>query len=139
MPEDSVGSAQSQTFLRGACQSVPGAIEDRDPSTLDKQVLAKFFASMDNAKQMQDWQFAELINAVRIYLLEYLKSNSATSFDWAYWNHSARTLKADHATTAREFRPEELVRQKIQKSTGCLLYTSPSPRDLSTSRMPSSA
>jgi len=36
------------------------AIEDRDPSTLDKQVLAKFFASMDNAKQMQDWQFAEL-------------------------------------------------------------------------------
>ena len=96
------------------------AIEDRDPSTLDKQVLAKFFASMDNAKQMQDWQFAELVNAVRIYLLEYLKSNSAASFDWAYWNHSARTLKADHATTAREFRPEELVRQKIQKSTGGL-------------------
>ena len=26
-----------------------------------------------------------------------------------------------------------------RKSTGCLLYTSPSPRDLSTSRMPSSA
>ena len=25
------------------------------------------------------------------------------------------------------------------KTTGCLLYTSPSPRDLSTSRMPSSA
>jgi len=25
------------------------------------------------------------------------------------------------------------------KATGCLLYTSPSPRDLSTSRMPSSA
>jgi len=29
--------------------------------------------------------------------------------------------------------------QKIIKDTGCLLYTSPSPRDLSTSRMPSSA
>ena len=27
----------------------------------------------------------------------------------------------------------------IDKSYGCLLYTSPSPRDLSTSRMPSSA
>ena len=26
-----------------------------------------------------------------------------------------------------------------EKSSGCLLYTSPSPRDLSTSRMPSSA
>ena len=30
--------------------------------------------------------------------------------------------------------PQELVR-----ALGCLLYTSPSPRDLSTSRMPSSA
>ena len=28
---------------------------------------------------------------------------------------------------------------KIDAPTGCLLYTSPSPRDLSTSRMPSSA
>ena len=27
----------------------------------------------------------------------------------------------------------------MDKSFGCLLYTSPSPRDLSTSRMPSSA
>ena len=32
-----------------------------------------------------------------------------------------------------------LVRSKAAKSKGCLLYTSPSPRDLSTSRMPSSA
>ena len=29
--------------------------------------------------------------------------------------------------------------QIIAKAMGCLLYTSPSPRDLSTSRMPSSA
>ena len=29
--------------------------------------------------------------------------------------------------------------EDIENYTGCLLYTSPSPRDLSTSRMPSSA
>ena len=29
--------------------------------------------------------------------------------------------------------------EKLEKSNCCLLYTSPSPRDLSTSRMPSSA
>ena len=37
---------------------------------------------------------------------------------------------------------EEAVRTKLEKlmsGSGCLLYTSPSPRDLSTSRMPSSA
>ena len=31
------------------------------------------------------------------------------------------------------------LRALISKLSGCLLYTSPSPRDLSTSRMPSSA
>ena len=36
---------------------------------------------------------------------------------------------------------EEVGRYKIEVTTyvSCLLYTSPSPRDLSTSRMPSSA
>ena len=47
------------------------------------------------------------------------------------------------STQANEFvqgdlRDVEFVRRVIQFK-GCLLYTSPSPRDLSTSRMPSSA
>ena len=36
-------------------------------------------------------------------------------------------------------RDREAGRLKISQHTYCLLYTSPSPRDLSTSRMPSSA
>ena len=32
-----------------------------------------------------------------------------------------------------------LEKRNYQRATTCLLYTSPSPRDLSTSRMPSSA
>ena len=35
--------------------------------------------------------------------------------------------------------PEEYLNNAVDKRTLCLLYTSPSPRDLSTSRMPSSA
>ena len=34
---------------------------------------------------------------------------------------------------------EELTGDEYRPVDGCLLYTSPSPRDLSTSRMPSSA
>ena len=34
---------------------------------------------------------------------------------------------------------EKATKKSIDRVTGCLLYTSPSPRDLSTSRMPSSA
>ena len=39
--------------------------------------------------------------------------------------------------TTREY--EEMARRKAEHMESCLLYTSPSPRDLSTSRMPSSA
>ena len=35
--------------------------------------------------------------------------------------------------------PDGLNKNRYKKYTACLLYTSPSPRDLSTSRMPSSA
>ena len=34
---------------------------------------------------------------------------------------------------------KSITRDKIKRNSSCLLYTSPSPRDLSTSRMPSSA
>ena len=33
----------------------------------------------------------------------------------------------------------ERMKENVERFGGCLLYTSPSPRDLSTSRMPSSA
>ena len=45
-------------------------------------------------------------------------------------------LQCQHITTLFKFLPKIL---EIKPSQGCLLYTSPSPRDLSTSRMPSSA
>ena len=35
--------------------------------------------------------------------------------------------------------PEDAARYEAGRDKSCLLYTSPSPRDLSTSRMPSSA
>ena len=40
---------------------------------------------------------------------------------------------------AMQMKERELLVKKIEKGELCLLYTSPSPRDLSTSRMPSSA
>ena len=41
------------------------------------------------------------------------------------------------ANTPIEFTEEQVI--EFLKCKDCLLYTSPSPRDLSTSRMPSSA
>ena len=46
---------------------------------------------------------------------------------------------SEQVTTGRAGIKWESVVEKVWKDIGCLLYTSPSPRDLSTSRMPSSA
>ena len=46
---------------------------------------------------------------------------------------------APSASLPRNHRPRARDADATKQSTGCLLYTSPSPRDLSTSRMPSSA
>ena len=43
------------------------------------------------------------------------------------------------AVIVNEFGEAGLDHDLIEQSSDCLLYTSPSPRDLSTSRMPSSA
>ena len=48
----------------------------------------------------------------------------------------------DYLETIQDMKAEEHLRSQRQfgmMATACLLYTSPSPRDLSTSRMPSSA
>ena len=54
----------------------------------------------------------------------YFKSKIQAGFSQRYWLHSELENNAEDSTS---------------NSSDCLLYTSPSPRDLSTSRMPSSA
>ena len=52
------------------------------------------------------------------------------------------TLKTKIADSdvKQDIQPKNTAPQEpVNKTGGCLLYTSPSPRDLSTSRMPSSA
>ena len=54
-------------------------------------------------------------------------------------NGTSATYKQDNALTREISLVANLGYEKKITDNGCLLYTSPSPRDLSTSRMPSSA
>ena len=49
------------------------------------------------------------------------------------------TDSSDEYLHKRRAAIKKAMKDEGNKFTGCLLYTSPSPRDLSTSRMPSSA
>ena len=54
-----------------------------------------------------------------------------------WWIRQGMTRAIDNS--ARTIRLPIHISEKLSKMRSCLLYTSPSPRDLSTSRMPSSA
>ena len=58
----------------------------------------------------------------------------------------AKSLNALNQSTLKELidlnrtiKSDTAIKAVIYRAEGCLLYTSPSPRDLSSSRMPSSA
>ena len=65
---------------------------------------------------------------ISIFILIFISINSFSSEPIAYLN-----------SLGYEPAQKELASSKNGMVTTCLLYTSPSPRDLSTSRMPSSA
>ena len=76
------------------------------------------------------------------------EEGSKVSFDQVYLldDGKAVTIGAPAITGAsveakvvKHLKGDKVIVFKKKRRKGCLLYTSPSPRDLSTSRMPSSA
>ena len=76
--------------------------------------------------------------------------NNFTFYDNVYPNIKNDIVKNDYNTPGKEIetlnqefldiKPKvDVINLKLGNTFNCLLYTSPSPRDLSTSRMPSSA
>ena len=75
----------------------------------------------------------------------------AARIDYDLWLDCQRVKELDGATTSinslvneglkmvRDRKMQEIAAQRKQRNTFCLLYTSPSPRDATLSRMPSSA
>ena len=98
---------------------------------------------MTKKKATED-QFNELHNLVTKEFLSRIKSGEATTqdlkaaCDWLKTNDiSGVAYDGNPLSKLANVMPE--VDPELVQSRLCLLYTSPSPRDLSTSRMPSSA
>ena len=92
----------------------------RSSASLDEQEISQLLTSFGQRDDLRDWQFAQLVDAVRIYFVCFIKSPAANSIDWHYWSSSSRAIGHDHATTGRSSRPEELLRDKIQNGKNSL-------------------
>ena len=94
----------------------------------------------ETARDLRD-EYAELAALCATLTPEQWRAPSVF-YGWSPWDEIAHLCFFDETSMLALNDPEAFVRDAAALNAQfahCLLYTSPSPRDLSTSRMPSSA
>jgi len=115
----------------------------RDPSTVLRELRAnmrhqlyrsrsRLRANPDGKRRILPWNYRPSLADERARRLASRPKTAKLAT-----NHVLRELV--QAKLVKKLSPEQISRQLRKQFPDCLLYTSPSPRDLSTSRMPSSA
>ena len=114
---------EDNEFIEGQVIINPKAVS---PAILDREVNIKLLAKVDESL---NWSFEPLQDNIVV------KIGENTKVEYIGKNLTNETL----TSTANFVASPDTIQPYLIKSECCLLYTSPSPRDLSTSRMPSSA
>jgi len=71
-------------------------------SDVTEAVLVLYLEKIGRNSGLKDWQYLQLIDALRILYCEIIRTHWAASFDWQAWKDNARNLPVNHATIARE-------------------------------------
>ena len=64
--------------------------------------LGGWFEGLGRESRLKDWQFLQVIEALRWLFVDLQQCAWANGFDWQYWRNSARALLPEHPTLARE-------------------------------------
>lgn len=72
-------------------------LADHRPADIDDYLAAK-----GRLGHLQEWQFRQIVDALRLLFCELVAAPWAAGYDWLRWRAFARTLEADHATLARD-------------------------------------
>lgn len=113
-------SLKSRPYYVTRVNQFLSAAPNGNPALLNNQDIKRILTAFDRQDNLRDWQFAQLVDAVRIYFTCYLKSQLANTVDWSYWSSSAKAITNSHASTGRNSRPEELLREKVRSGKGSL-------------------
>lgn len=114
---EDIPSKQHSFYVLRANQFIKSG-DGRHPGELQSEDIIEILGQLGRDDKLADWQFTQLVDAVRILLSINLASPEAAKVDWSYWTASARSVSGDHATTAREHSPDELAYLKIKKGSG---------------------
>ena len=87
-------------------------VDGRSLATLSSQDIQHFLHHLGMDTTLQDWQFRQSVDAVRLLLVDLLAVPTALSYDWEAVTQLASTIDANHATLARSSSATEAVKGK---------------------------
>ena len=79
-------------------------LQHHTPEHVDNYLNAK-----GRLENLQEWQFRQIVDALRLLFCELVHSDWSTEYDWYYWRAFARDLESDHPTLMRDANPSQLV------------------------------
>ncbi len=75
---------------------------------------------------LKDWQFQQVVVALKILFIEMVKTRWAKDFSWDDWTMAAQSLSNNHATVARDYQPDTVNQSDApcldSDSKGSVLY-----------------
>ncbi|MCB1801880.1 MAG: integron integrase [Gammaproteobacteria bacterium] len=91
----------SRPYYRKAVEAYIKAHADRRLATHLPQDVDRYLADKGRQGNLQDWQFRQLVDALKILFQRYLGRGWAAGYDWGRWFELSRSLQVDHATLFR--------------------------------------
>jgi len=64
-----------------------------------------YFREKGRNPRLQDWQYKQLVDALKILFVEMVKAPWADAFPWQEWSELSSTLENSHATISRDYHP----------------------------------
>jgi len=66
------------------------------------QQLTSYLETIGGVDRLYDWQYKQLVDALKILFVDIVKSPWAANFPWSTWIDTADSLPSDHATVSRD-------------------------------------
>lgn len=76
---------------------------EQNVRTHQPEQIEAYLNKVGREHRLKNWQFTQIVDALRILFSLALKLEWAKKFDWVYWQQSAKALETDHATVARDY------------------------------------
>lgn len=85
---------RAQTFMRYAGYT--------DPRGLESKVVERYLAEKSRQESLEEWQFRQVVDAIRILVVDVAELAWARDVDWAFWRGGRQAVDGEHRTLYRE-------------------------------------